>query len=76
MSRLEVLRTAIFNLFLPSPTRPPSSLVLTCMLRQSKLPQWTAWYVSRGQVVDDQWGRSHFNWQAFLIDLTLWQTHV
>lgn len=43
---------------------PPSSLVLSCMLRQAGHPPLTAWYVSRGEASDDQWGRSHFNWEV------------
>ena len=64
--RLQVLASSLTSLVFPSSTRPPSSLVLTSMLRQASLPPWSAWYVSRGEVVDDQWGRSHFNWQAGL----------
>ena len=62
--RLQVLSSAVASLFLPYSTRPPSSLVLTTMLRQANLPPWTAWYVSRGEAGNDQWGRSHFNWEA------------
>lgn len=43
---------------------PPSSLVLSAQLRQAGYPGLTAWYVGRGQVLDDQWGRSHFNWDV------------
>ena len=27
-------------------------------------PPWTAWYVSRSDVRNDQWGQSHFNWSV------------
>ena len=43
---------------------PPSSLVLSCMLRQAGHPSLTAWYVARGEATDDQWGQSHFNWEV------------
>ena len=43
---------------------PPSSLVLSCMLRQAGHPPLTAWYVGRGEASDDQWGKSHFNWEV------------
>ena len=62
MGRLAVLGSALSSVLPRSPPRPASSLVLSCMLRQAGLPPWTAWYVARGHVTDDQWGQSHFNW--------------
>ena len=62
--RLKVLTSALTSFIVPTSSRPPSSLVLTNMLRQASLPHWSAWYVGRGDVVDDQWGKSHFNWEA------------
>ncbi|PAA82210.1 hypothetical protein BOX15_Mlig027064g1, partial [Macrostomum lignano] len=44
------------------PGRPLASAVLTAYLRRRQLPPWTAFFLHRGQVINDQWGLSHFNW--------------
>ncbi|XP_059155359.1 uncharacterized protein C15orf61-like [Physella acuta] len=44
--------------------KPLSSEVLTCHLRQRKLPHWTSFCVYYHEVVNDQFGKSHFNWQV------------
>jgi hypothetical protein len=75
MSRLRVLGSALARTPLgslavaarggqPREALPPSSLVLSCMLRQAGHPALTAWYVGRGDASDDQWGRSHFNFEV------------
>lgn len=61
MSRVGLFLRSVKSLISSPPGSPPSSLVLTCMLEQRK-PHWTAWYVSRADVKNDQWGCSHFNW--------------
>ena len=42
--------------------RPVVSEVLTNHLIQRKLPHWTSFFVPRKDVVNDQFGLSHFNW--------------
>jgi len=56
--------TAVKSIVRPTPQRPASSEVLTQMLVQAHLPHWSAWYVSRADVINDQWGQSHFNWKV------------
>lgn len=41
-----------------------ASVVLTNYLEQSKEPPWTSFFVKYSSVIDDQRGRSHFNWKA------------
>ena len=36
--------------------------VLTCHLESSNFPPWTSFFLRQASVVNDQWGRSHFNW--------------
>ncbi|XP_025409423.1 uncharacterized protein C15orf61 isoform X2 [Sipha flava] len=43
---------------------PKASVVLTNYLEQSNEPPWTSFFVKYSSVVDDQRGRSHFNWKA------------
>jgi len=43
---------------------PKSSVVLTNYLEQSNEPPWTSFFVKYGSVINDQRGRSHFNWKA------------
>lgn len=42
--------------------RPTASTVLSQHLRLCDLPPWTSYFVRYWDVVDDQRGRSHFNW--------------
>uniref|UniRef100_A0A1Y1L8Q4 Uncharacterized protein n=1 Tax=Photinus pyralis TaxID=7054 RepID=A0A1Y1L8Q4_PHOPY len=45
-------------------SKPTSSEVLTCYLQQCNEPPWTSYFVKYSSIVDDQWGRSHFNWKV------------
>ncbi|CAH1722188.1 unnamed protein product [Aphis gossypii] len=42
---------------------PLASTVLTTYLRQTNEPPWTSFFVKYSSVIDDQRGRSHFNWK-------------
>lgn len=44
--------------------RPPASEVLSCHLMQRGLPPWTSYCVRYSAVVNDQFGRSNFNWSV------------
>lgn len=43
-------------------SRPYASQILTSYLKQRKYPHWTSYFVKYSSVVDDQRGKSHFNW--------------
>lgn len=43
---------------------PQASIVLTNYLRQTNEPPWTSFFVKYTSVIDDQRGRSHFNWKT------------
>ncbi|XP_061773131.1 uncharacterized protein C15orf61 homolog [Nerophis ophidion] len=47
-----------------STPRPAASEVLTCHLRQRKLPPWTSFCVRYSAVQNDQFGLSNFNWSV------------
>lgn len=57
-------------LYLVSPSlfrgskKPTASSVLTGHLRQRGLPHWTSFSVRYKDIVNDQWGQSHFNWNV------------
>ena len=39
-----------------------SSEVVSAYIRQRKYPAWTSFYMKQKDVVNDQFGYSHFNW--------------
>lgn len=42
--------------------KPKASEVLSSYLKQKKQPFWTSYFIKYSDVVDDQFGMSHFNW--------------
>lgn len=45
-------------------SKPKSSEVLTCYLEQTNEPPWTSYFVRYQDVINDQYGMSHFNWKV------------
>ena len=43
-------------------TKPKASEVLTAYLKQCNEPPWTSYFIKQKDVINDQFGRSHFNW--------------
>jgi len=48
----------------PRQNKPLSSEVLTLHLQQRFLPHWTAFCMFQHEVINDQFGKSHFNWEV------------
>ncbi|CAG9863573.1 unnamed protein product [Phyllotreta striolata] len=44
--------------------KPRASEVLTNYIKQCNEPPWTSYFVKYSSIVDDQWGKSHFNWKV------------
>ncbi|KAG5897310.1 hypothetical protein JTB14_011473 [Gonioctena quinquepunctata] len=44
--------------------KPTSSEVLTSYIKQCNEPPWTSYFVKYSSIRDDQWGKSHFNWNV------------
>ena len=44
--------------------RPKASVVLSKYIQQRNYPHWTSYFVKYKSVVDDQRGKSHFNWDV------------
>lgn len=47
-----------------SKNKPSASEVLTCYLKQQNEPPWTSYFVKSSDVINDQFGMSHFNWKV------------
>ena len=47
-----------------SAARIKSSAVLTAYIKHRRYPAWTAFYINRKDIINDQFGLSHFNWKV------------
>ncbi|XP_022911940.2 uncharacterized protein C15orf61 homolog [Onthophagus taurus] len=45
-------------------TKPKASEVLSCYISQCNEPPWTSYFIKYSSIIDDQWGKSHFNWKV------------
>lgn len=54
----------MWPLFLFDKVLPAASEVLTCYIKQCNEPPWTSYFVKYKDVVNDQFGLSHFNWKV------------
>ncbi|KAH9513341.1 hypothetical protein Btru_034663 [Bulinus truncatus] len=59
-----ILKNRSLNIKKIKLNKPLASEVLTCHLRQRCLPHWTSFCVYYHDVINDQFGESHFNWQV------------
>ncbi|CAH2002343.1 unnamed protein product [Acanthoscelides obtectus] len=62
MKCLQQRRSIFYNFKNRKANKPTGSEVLTSYLKQCKEPPWTSYFVKYSDIVDDQWGKSHFNW--------------
>ncbi|VEN38510.1 unnamed protein product [Callosobruchus maculatus] len=57
-------RDIFYNFSNKKTNKPTGSEVLTSYLKQCNEPPWTSYFVKYSSIIDDQWGKSHFNWQV------------
>ena len=54
--------------------KPKSSEVLTSYIKQTGEPPWTSYFVRYKDVINDQHGMSHFNWNVGRSNYTILRT--
>ncbi|XP_017772245.1 PREDICTED: uncharacterized protein C15orf61 homolog [Nicrophorus vespilloides] len=55
-------KLSVFNKVISD--KPTVSEVLSSYLTQCSEPPWTSYFIKYSSIVDDQWGKSHFNWKV------------
>lgn len=54
----------LYNHFFRSKIVPKASEILRCYIRQRNYPQWTSYFIFQYDCLNDQFGKSHFEFDV------------